>query len=134
MNRLIVLTGVLACAIVASTSPAFAEDKDEAVKTGAIMKKCFGKGGLCATCINQGKKMDWDEAAKTAKEFYECIEKLPKGEPKKGEKDDFVKAAKAFVGKVKDMKTAVDDKDGKKFTAAVKGVQGSCKACHTAHR
>lgn len=134
MNRLFVLTGVLACAIIASTAPVRAEDKDE-VKTGAIMKKCFkGKEALCSVAIAQGKKKDWDDAAKSAKEFYETVEKLPKGEPKKGDKDDFVKTAKAFVGKVKELRTAIDDKDEKKFGTAAKAVSGSCMACHKAHR
>ncbi len=133
MNRLFVLTGVLACAIIACTSSAYAELKEE-VETSAIMKKCFGKNGLCGTCIAQGKKGDWEDAAKTAKEFYELIEKLPKGEPKKGDKEQFVKKAKAFGTKVKAMKTAAEAKDETKFNTAVKGVQGACKGCHTAHR
>ncbi|MFO0842407.1 MAG: cytochrome c [Gemmataceae bacterium] len=133
MNRSFVLTAALCCAIFASTSATGADDKG-GVKTGAIMKKCFGKNGLCGATIGQGKKMDWDAAAKTVKEFYTCIEQLPKGAPKKGDKEDFVEAAKTFVGKVKDLKSAVDDKDTKKFDAATKGITGSCKGCHTAHR
>jgi cytochrome c556 len=131
MNRLLALTGVLALAILVSSSVIAAED---GVKTGAIMKACFGKNGLCKSCIDSAKAKEWEAAGKTAKEFYKCIENLPKGDPKKGDKEDFQKKAKEFVKRVKALEGAIGAKDEKKFGAAVKGVTGSCMACHKAHR
>lgn len=132
MNRLLVLAGVLSLGILAAASVQ-AEDK-EGLPTQAIMKKSFGKNGLCKACIDLGDKKDWSDAAAKAKDFYAVIEGLPKGEPKKGEKSDFEKRAKAFVKSVKSLKDAIDAKDEKKYTAAKKSVTGACKGCHTAHR
>ncbi|MFO0878979.1 MAG: cytochrome c [Gemmataceae bacterium] len=134
MNRFVLLTSALALAIVVSASGVRAEDKD-APSVKGIMKACFGKGGLCGTCITAAtKEKDWEKAQKAAGDFVKCVEGLPKGEPKKGDKEAYEKTATEFVKKVKALAEAADAKDAKKFGAAAKGVTGACMGCHKAHK
>lgn len=134
MNRFVLLTSTLALAILATGTVVRAEDKD-APSVKAIMKASFGKGGFCGSCIAAATKdKDWEKAQKISKDFVKCIEGLPKGEPKKGDKEAFQKAANEFVKKVQALSDAAEAKDAKKFGAAAKAVTSSCMGCHKAHK
>jgi cytochrome c556 len=134
MNRLFVLAGLLALAVIVAGTGVQAEDKDKTPSIKELMQKMHGKKGFRAAVPKEIKDKDWDTAAKDAKAWFTCAQALTKATPKKGEKEDFTKLATTYCKTVKTLLDACESKDAKKANGALGKIGGTCKSCHDGHR
>src|SRR5262245_2809382 len=134
MNRLRLLTGLLAAAVVlggASVQARYQGDFD----IGAFMKKANApKNSYRAKMVTMVKDMDWAEASKLSKDWFADAQKFIKATPPKGDKKAFEKVATEYCKTVKGLTEACEKKDAAKATAALKTIAGSCAGCHKAHK
>jgi cytochrome c556 len=77
---------------------------------------------------------DWSKVKDATKLFATYAPALPKNDPPRGEKADFVKLAKAYASNAKALDEAARKEDLKGARAALKKISGSCAGCHMAHR
>lgn len=134
MNRLFVLAGMLALAVIIGSAGIQAEEKDKAPSIKVIMKKTHGKDGLRGAVSKDIKGKDWDAATKDAKEWFEHAQALTKAKPKKGEKESWEKLSGTYCKTVKTLVDACEAKDSKKAGGALGKIGGTCKSCHDAHK
>jgi cytochrome c556 len=136
MNRLYVLAGALALAVLVTATVQADDEKDKKkVPTiKEIMKATHGKNGFRAKYEKAYKDENWKEAAKLAKDWEACAENLAKNTPPEGSKEDFEKQANAYVKNLKTLEEATDKMEKKRIQGSLGYVGGSCKKCHTAHK
>lgn len=135
MNRLYVLAGAMALAVLVSATAQGQDEKKKKTPTiKRVMALTHGKNGFKGKFEAAVKDTKWEDATKIAKDWEKCAENLAKNEPPKGEKEDWEKASKEYVKLTKDLIEGSEKMDGDKVKAALKGVGGSCKSCHTAHK
>jgi cytochrome c556 len=79
-------------------------------------------------------KTDWETVHKVAKDWVPLAEDLGKNDAPKGEKASWEKLTKAYAENVAKLEEAAGKKDAKAVGAATKAIQGSCGACHKAHK
>jgi cytochrome c556 len=132
MNRLLVLTGVLAFAVILTTTGLQAQD-DKDIKIKDVMKQHV-KGGLRAKVTEAVKDKEWDTASSSAKQWAKLASALTKATPPKGDEKSWKKLAGNYEKNVKSLAAAADSKDEKKANAALKAIGGSCSGCHKAHK
>ena len=130
MNRLYVLTGVLALAVVLTGVKA--EDEKE-FKIKDVMKQ-HGKGGLRLKVTEAVKDKEWDTAAKASKEWVKLAEKLGTATPPMGAKASWKKLTSNYEKQVKAVAAAAESKDDAKAEKALKAISGMCGTCHKAHK
>jgi cytochrome c556 len=127
--------GVLAMAFAFVTTLAVAGAVDNPdIET--IMKKVNGKTGLHKAIATDLKaaNIDWDAEQKKSKEYYELISSLGKNDPPKGDKKSWEKLTKSYADNAKSLNDACEKKDKSGVNSALNKIQGSCMACHKAHR
>ncbi len=124
---------VAVTALALSVSVGSAEDKAPSIHD--IMKGCFNKKvGAFPKIEPLAKEGKWDDAKKHATELKKLANFLPKTKPEKGSEESWQKLAKEFAVKADAVYDNVEKKDAAATGKAVKGVGGTCKACHDAHR
>jgi hypothetical protein len=133
MNRLFALAGALALAVIVGGTGVRADDKD-LPDIGEIMQKAHGKEGYRAFVVAAVKKEQWDDAAKTMKDWQKLGEALAKNKPEKGNAESWKKQTKTYNTTLKTLSTAIDKKNAKSANGALGKIIMSCKGCHTAHR
>jgi cytochrome c556 len=133
MNRLYVLTGVLAAAVVLAGTSAQARYQGD-FDISAFMKKAHGKTGFRAKATQAVKEKDWAEATKITKDWFADAQKFIKATPPKGDKAAFAKVATNYCKAVKALNEASEKKDAKQANAALKTIGGACGTCHKAHK
>lgn len=77
---------------------------------------------------------DWKEIQKLSKVIAELGESLTKNDPPKGDKDDYLKVAKAYAASTKSLDEAALTENLTDVKASITKLQSTCKACHTAHK
>jgi cytochrome c556 len=138
MNRMYVLAGALALAVVVTASVQAEDDKDK--KDGKvpsikkIMQATHSKTGFRAKYQQAVKGGDWEKAEKIAKDWLTCAENLAKNEPPKGEKQDWEKMAKNYTKAVKNIEEASGKKDAEQVKDSLGFIGKSCGTCHKAHK
>jgi len=135
MNRLTVLAGALALAVLVTATVQADGEKEKKVPTiKEIMKATHGKNGFRAKYEKAYKAEDWKEAAKIAKDWEACAENLAKNTPPKGGKEDWEKQANAYTKNLKTLEEATEKMEKKRIQGSLGYVGSSCKKCHTEHR
>ncbi len=100
-----------------------------------IMKVAHGKTApLVAKVGTEAKGKKWDDAAKDAGTLKENADALAGLKPKKGAEDSWKKQTDTYKENMAALAAAVEKKDDKAVAAAVKTIEGSCKACHSVHK
>jgi cytochrome c556 len=138
MQRLFVLAGALALAVTFS-AVAVAEDKKDEKKPKSIkevMKKAHaGDTAFKAAITKAVKAKEFDDDAKSTMKAWVAIgSHLGEFDPPKGEKDSWKELTKKYAEDLKALAKAVDSKDAEAAGKALKSVNGSCGACHKAHK
>ena len=114
MNRLRMLTGLLAAAVVlvgASVQAKYGGDFD----IGEFMKKANApKNSYRTKMAKMVKDMDWGEATKMSKEWFDHAQKFTKATPPKGDKAAFEKLATNYCKTVKGLTEACEKKEADK--------------------
>ncbi len=82
----------------------------------------------------QAASVDWSKVQKETKEYVALAEFLGKNDPPKGDKASWAKLTKAYAENAKALNEAAQKQDKSGALAVHKKIQGSCRACHTAHR
>jgi len=77
---------------------------------------------------------DWAEIKKLAKEFETYGAALPKNDPPKGDKEAFLKLAKAYASNAKALNESAGKEDLKGARAAFQNITKACAVCHKSHR
>ncbi len=90
--------------------PRKAED-DKIPDVSEIMKKAHGKGGLRATVTKDVKGSDWEDAAKSVKDWQKLGDALAKNKPEKGSAESWKKLTGSYNKTLKSLATAVEKKD-----------------------
>ena len=127
--------GVLAMAFAFVTTLAVAGAVDNPdIET--IMKKVNGKNGLHKAIATDLKaaNIDWDAEQKKSKEYYDLASSLGKNDPPKGDKKSWEKLTKSYADNAKSLNESCEKKDKPGANTALNKIQGSCMACHKAHR
>jgi hypothetical protein len=134
MNRLIALGGAVALAVIVAGSAVWADDKDTLPEIGDIMQKAHGKGGLRGAVTKEVKSGEWQEAAKTVKEWQKLGDALAKNKPEKGSAESWKKHTTNYNTTLKSLATAIDKKNATNANGALKKIGSACKVCHNLHR
>ncbi len=82
----------------------------------------------------KGGSPDWAALQKQTKEFETYGAALPKNDPPKGNKESFVKLAKAYASDAKALNESAEKEDLKGARDAYGKISTSCAACHKSHR
>jgi hypothetical protein len=77
---------------------------------------------------------EWGDIQKQTKELVTLGTALGKNDPPRGDADSWKDLTKKYLGHAKDLDKAAQKKDKKAAKAAFGKVQGSCMACHKAHK
>jgi hypothetical protein len=134
MNRIFALCGALAVGVLVSGSAVGAGDKD-LPDIGEIMQKAHGKEGYRASITGAVKKANWDDAAKTIKDWQKLGDALAKGKPEKGSAASWKKHTANYNKALKSIAAAIDKKNATTATGILgDGLKKQCTACHMAHR
>jgi cytochrome c556 len=133
MSRVYVLAGAVALAVVLVGATVQADDKDVPTISD-IMKKAHGKDGLRGSITKSIKEKNWDEAAKTVKEWEMLSTSLEKNKQPKGEAGSWKMKTTTYSKTLKTLEDAIAAKDSKKATGALGKIGSSCAACHKEHR
>ena len=100
-----------------------------------IMKKNHNKkAGAFPKIQKLIEEGQFDKAAPLAKDLAANGAKLQSVKPEKGDEKSWEKMSKAYAVNTKAVSEAVEKKDAAAAKASAKTLQGSCKACHDAHR
>jgi len=102
-----------------------------------IMAKLNKPGGLHPTLATELKtdQPDWLEIQKQTKEFVQYALDLAKNEPRKGDKESWLRMTKAYAENAKALEAAAQKKDAPAAKEAHARLGGTaCSACHKAHR
>ena len=82
----------------------------------------------------KSQSLDWATVQKEAKTYTKYTADLDKNDPPKGDSAAFKKLAKAFAANAKALSDAAEKEDLAAAKAAFGKINGSCKACHAAHK
>ena len=135
MNRMFLLTGVLALGVIVSSNIVKAEDKDDKTPSiKEIMETAHGDDGLRDKVTTAVKEKAWDDASTGAKDWIKQAEALAKNKPPKGTAASWKKLTAAYEKNVKAVAKAAGKKDVDGSKAALKTLGTSCGSCHTAHK
>jgi cytochrome c556 len=77
---------------------------------------------------------DWKKLKDTSKIIVTLSESITDLEPPKGDKEDYAKLSKAYLGSAKDLNAASEAEDVAKAKSAAGKLGASCKSCHDAHK
>ncbi|MFO0796171.1 MAG: hypothetical protein U0804_01775 [Gemmataceae bacterium] len=119
--------------VVAGTTHSVAQEKGLTIKD--IMKA--GHGGadpLLKQVIFAAKDGKWDAAVAAAKSLDSNAALLHKATPNKGGADSWEKLGGAYHKNTSALLAAAEKKDADGVKTSAGAIQGSCKACHTAHK
>ena len=136
MNRMFLLTSVLALGVFVSSSVVQAEDKDDKEPTiKGIMKATHaGDKALKAKVTKAAKAKDWETVETAAKEWVKHAEALSKTKATKGEAESWTKLTASYEKSVKDLEAGAEKKNAKAVNAAMSKINASCGACHKLHK
>ncbi|QDU19199.1 cytochrome c [Urbifossiella limnaea] len=124
---------VAAALFVAVGTPTVAQEKGLTIKD--IMKA--GHGGtdpLLKQVIFAAKDGKWDAAVAAAKSLDSNAALLHKATPSKGGADSWEKLGGAYHKNTSALLAAAEKKNADGVKTSAGAIQGSCKACHTAHK
>ncbi len=110
-----------------------AQEKGLTIKD--IMKA--GHGGtdpLLKQVIFASKEGKWDAAVAAAKSLDSNAALLHKATPNKGDAASWEKNAGGYHKNTTALLAATEKKDAEGAKAVISTIQGSCKACHSAHK
>jgi cytochrome c556 len=102
-----------------------------------IMIKAHKPGkSLLANIMGELKEdePDWSDVQKDSKELVELGTALGKNTPPKGDQASWDRLTKAYLANVQSLEAAAESKNKSAAQTALKQMQGSCRACHMAHR
>jgi hypothetical protein len=117
------------------SSAARADDKDKLPEIGEIMDKAHAKGtGYRFTVKDAVQKKEWDEAAKTVKEWRKLGEALAKNKPEKGTPASWKKQTGTYNTTLKTLAGAIEKKNASSANGALGKIGMLCGGCHKAHR
>jgi hypothetical protein len=137
MNRMFLLTSVLALGVIVSSNVG-AEDKDKDEKGPTIkevMKTAHGEGGAKAKYTKAVTAEDWDDAKAAAKDWVKQAAALSKNKPTRGTAASWKKLTAAYEKNVKAAAAAADKKDAEGAKAALAKLgPKSCGGCHGPHK
>lgn len=125
----------LGLALCAMLTPATADDtKTPTVKE--IMTKLNKPKGLQLELEKDLKapEPDWEHIQEHSKEMLELVKSLAKNEPRKGDKESWMKHTKIYEENVTAINEAAKNKDKDKVVAGLKKIRQSCSACHGSHK
>jgi cytochrome c556 len=77
---------------------------------------------------------DWNDVQKDSKELLDLGKSLGKNEPPRGDKESWDRLTKAYEASAEALQSAAESKNQQAAKTALGKIQGSCKACHMAHR
>ena len=102
-----------------------------------IMTKAHKGGKSLLGNINSELKddePDWSDVQKNTKDLVQLGMSLGKNTPPKGDQASWDRLTKAYVANVQSLEAAAENKNKSAAQATLKQIQGSCRACHMAHR
>ena len=134
MNRMFLLTGVLALGVIVSSNVVKAEDDKEVPSIKEIMKTAHGEAGSKAKITKAIAGEAWDDAQAAAKDWVKQAEALAKNKPTKGKDASWKKLTTSYTKNVKALAAAADKKDADGAKAALKTLGTSCGGCHGPHK
>jgi cytochrome c556 len=76
----------------------------------------------------------WETIQKQTREFAELAAALGKNTPPRGSKESWEKLTSAYAAAAAGLDRAAQGKDRDAALTAHRQLEGSCKACHNAHR
>ena len=135
MNRMFLLTGALALAIIVSSNVFGAEDKSPSINE--IMETLHGKdgkGGIKAKVTTAFKDKAWDDVQAGAKDGDTQADSLSKGKPARGSEASWKKLTTAYEKNAQALTDAAEKKDAAKTKVALTKLSTSCGSCHGAHK
>ncbi len=118
---------------VVTTSTGAEEGASAKVIMGKLTKGANSANAKLKTAL-KAEPPAWSEIKSAAASFAEYGPQLPKAEAPKGAQADFVKLADAFATHSKDLEAAAKKDDLAGVNAAFGKINGSCAACHKAHK
>ena len=101
------------------------------VEISDVMQKSFGKKGYKNSISAAVKNSEWEDAAKSAKEWNELAVALGKNKPPRGDSKAWEAECKKFGDSTKAILAATEKKDAKGVGAAMRF---NCMGCHKAHK
>jgi hypothetical protein len=135
MNRIVslALVGLIAASLAVAVS---AQDTKTPTIKEVMGKLTKGPNSLTTTI---GKELNvdeptWDDIKKQSKEFCTFAEALGKNKAPKGDAKSWTTLTDAYNESAKALAEAANKMDKKAALAAMKKLQGSCMACHKAHK
>ena len=134
MNRMFLLTSVLALGVVVSSNVVKADDKDDLPSIKDVMKTAHGEAGIRAKVTKAVSEEEWADAQAGAKDWIKQAEALAKNKPSKGTAASWKKLSGSYEKNVKALAKAADKKDVDGAKAALKTLGTSCGGCHGAHK
>ena len=136
MNRMFLLTGVLALGVVVTSNVVKADDKDDdkIPSIDKIMQSAHGEGGLRNKITVALKEKAWDDVQSGAKDWVKQAVALSKNKPSKGTEASWKKLSGAYEKNVKALAAATEKKDADGAKAALKSLNVSCGGCHGPHK
>ena len=135
MNRMFLLTSVLALGVIVSSNVVGADDKNPSIKE--VMDTVHGedgKGGIKAKVTMAFKDKAWDDVQSGAKDWVKQADALSKGKPSRGGEASWKKLTTAYEKNAQALADAADKKDTAKTKAALTKLSTSCGSCHGAHK
>ena len=77
---------------------------------------------------------DWNDVQKDSKDLVQLGGALGKFTPPKGDQASWNRLTTAYVANAQALEAAAESKNKSAAQTALKQLQGSCRACHQAHR
>lgn len=135
MNRLFVLAGCLAVAVIVAGVRAEDDKKEEKPNIKKLMKVMHGKApALQAKASAALKAKDFEKLEKVSAEWEKSATVLAKAKPTKGESESWEKLTGSYLKAIKTMHEAAEKKDAKSANGALGQIGKSCGVCHKAHK
>jgi cytochrome c556 len=129
------MTALMGVAAVFTGTAGAGDEKTPTIKEimGALTKGPKAAFGQTKAALN-ATPPDWKAAKTAAVAIRTHAPALPKNDPPRGDKADFVKQADAFKANALALADALDKEDLAASKAALGKLNTSCMACHRAHR
>ena len=134
MNRMFLLTSVLALGVIVSSNVVKAEDDEKPTIKGIMKVAHAGDKSLKKKAEKGVAAKDWDNVETAAKEWVKQAEALAKAKPTKGTAASWKKLTTSYTKNVKALAAAADKKDTDGAKAALKSLGTSCGGCHGVHK
>jgi hypothetical protein len=99
-----------------------------------VMKASFGKGGFKAKITAAVKSKDYEEVAKLAQGWVDCVKNLLENKPPRGDEKAWQERASKFLKITEELVTAATNKDGKAVNAHLAAIGKLCGDCHKNHK